>query len=62
MLIKYIKMKNIDLECVNTLIEKRLKLRREHNFEMADKVKEQLIGMGIAVQDTKEGSIFEVVI
>ena len=44
---------------INELIEKRNKAKKEKNFELADKIREELKNMDIQIQDTPNGTIWE---
>ncbi|MEZ0343403.1 MAG: cysteine--tRNA ligase [Caldimicrobium sp.] len=50
------KIKNLGktLEEIEKLIEKRFQARKEKNFELADKIREELKNLGIHLKDTKE--------
>jgi cysteinyl-tRNA synthetase len=42
-------------EEVEALIEARQKARKEKNFSLADQIRQQLLDMGIVLEDTREG-------
>ncbi len=44
---------------INELIQKRSEAKKEKNFELADKIREKLADMGIQIQDTPNGSVWE---
>jgi cysteinyl-tRNA synthetase len=44
---------------INALIQKRSEAKKEKNFEFADKIREELADMGIQIQDTPNGSVWE---
>jgi cysteinyl-tRNA synthetase len=44
---------------ISELIEKRIQAKKEKNFELADKIREELKNMGIQIQDTPEGTVWE---
>ena len=44
------------------LIDRRLELRREKNWEEADKLKQQLLDMGIVLQDGKDSTTYSIAI
>jgi len=46
-------------EKINALIEKRAQAKKEKNFELADKIREELKEMGILIQDTPNGTLWE---
>ena len=48
-------------EYIDKMIEKRNNYKKEKNFEMADKVRDELKDKGIIIKDTREGTIFEIV-
>ncbi len=57
-----VKMKKtgIDLAKVNTLLEKRLNLKKEKDFTGSDAVRDELSAMGISVRDTPEGQKWDI--
>lgn len=55
---------NIDLELesyIREMIDKRSQYKKEKNFEMADKIREELKDKGIIIKDTREGTLYEVI-
>jgi len=44
---------------INELIEKRAQAKKEKDFETADKIREELTSMGIQIQDTPNGTVWE---
>jgi len=44
---------------INELIQKRNEAKKEKNFELADKIREELKNMDISIQDTPNGTIWE---
>ena len=44
---------------IEELIEKRSKAKKEKNYELADKIREELKQMGIMIQDTPNGTVWE---
>jgi len=44
---------------INELIEKRTKAKKEKNYELADKIRDELKNMGIQIQDTPNGTVWE---
>jgi cysteinyl-tRNA synthetase len=46
-------------EKINSLIQKRTEAKKEKNFELADKIRDELISMDIAIQDTPNGTLWE---
>ena len=56
--------KDIDedkLQYINDMIEKRNNYKANRDYDMADKVREELKKQGIIIKDTREGTIFEIV-
>lgn len=54
----------IDEEIVNFInnkIEERNLYKIEKNYEMADKIRDELLDRGIKIKDTREGTIYEIV-
>ncbi|MCB0272409.1 MAG: cysteine--tRNA ligase [Bdellovibrionales bacterium] len=49
-------MDDIDVEKIESLISKRQQARRERNFALADQIRDEIIAMGILVEDSPEGS------
>ena len=46
---------------IEDMIEKRNQYKKEKNFEMADKIREELKEKGILIKDTREGTLYEIV-
>ena len=44
------------------LVDRRLAFRREKNWAEADKLKEQLLAMGIVLKDSKDGTEFSIAV
>ena len=42
------------------MINKRNEAKKERNFELADKIREELLEKNILIKDTREGTIYEV--
>ena len=56
--------KEIDNELVqyiNDMISKRNEYKKNKDFDMADKVRDELKDKGIIIKDTREGTVFEIV-
>jgi len=53
--------KEIDEELINKKIEERALAKQNKDFATADKIREELLSMGIVIKDTREGTIFEVI-
>ena len=54
----------IDEELKNYIekeIEKRNEYKREKNFEMADKIRDELKDKGIIIKDTRDGTLYEII-
>lgn len=54
----------IDEEIVNFInnkIEERNRYKIEKNYEIADKIRDELLDRGIKIKDTREGTIYEIV-
>ena len=45
---------------IEDMIEKRKQYKMEKNFEMADKIREELSNKGIIIRDTREGCVYEI--
>ena len=45
----------VDEEKINELIAKRAEFKKQKDFASADKVRAELLDMGIAIEDTREG-------
>ena len=41
-------------------IEERNEAKKNKNFELADKIRNELLEMGIILKDTREGTTFEI--
>ena len=46
---------------INNKIEERNRYKIEKNYEMADKIRAELLDRGIKIKDTREGTIYEIV-
>lgn len=44
---------------INKLIEKRNEAKKEKNYELADKIRDELKNIGIQIQDTPNGTLWE---
>ena len=53
--------KNVDEEFIKTKIEERKLAKQNKEYDKADKIREELLNMGIIIKDTREGTIFEVI-
>ena len=53
------KNKDVDIEMVNNLIEKRRMAREEKDYEKGDLIRDQLLNMGIFIEDTQEGPVWK---
>ncbi len=51
---------NVDDAYINEKIEERNKAKQEKNYELADKIRSELLEQGIVLKDTREGTIYEV--
>lgn len=45
---------------IDEMINMRKEAKKEHNFELADKIREELLEKNILIKDTREGTIYEV--
>ena len=52
---KKVKNKTINNNSVKLLLEKRLEMRRNNNYEEADKIRKKLLERGICINDTQNG-------
>lgn len=46
---------------INTLIEKRNIAKKDKDYALADKIREELKDMNVVIKDTREGTIFEII-
>ena len=53
------KNKDVDIEMINNLIEKRRMAREEKDYEKSDTIRDQLLNMGIFIEDTQEGPVWK---
>ena len=53
------KNKDVDIEMVNNLIKKRQMAREEKDYEKGDIIRDQLLNMGIFIEDTQEGPVWK---
>ena len=51
---------NIQRTAVNALVDERSLARKDKNFKRSDELRDQLVGMGIAVNDSADGTHWEV--
>ena len=49
---------NIDEDTIQRLIKDRNEARRNKNFDMADKIRDQLKKKGIEIEDTDNGTVW----
>ena len=54
----YGKSENLDKTMIERLIKDRNEARRNKNFDMADKIRNELIKTGIEIEDTSSGTIW----
>ena len=59
---KYYALRQVDKAAVQELVDRRLAFRREKNWAEADKLKEQLLAMGIVLKDSKDGTEFSIAV
>ncbi len=52
--------KDIDEEFIKTKIEERNTAKANKDYDLADKIRNELLEMGIVLKDTREGTIYEV--
>ena len=52
--------KEVDEEYINSRIEERNMAKQNKDFELADKIRDELLEEGIILKDTREGTIFEI--
>ena len=45
----------VDTKKIEELIEKRAQAKKEKNFSLADEIRNQLLDMGVTIEDTREG-------
>lgn len=50
----------VDSEFINSKIEERNEAKKNKNYELADKIRNELLEMGIILKDTREGTTFEI--
>lgn len=60
-LLKEEKVDNELTEYINEMIAKRQEAKKNKNFELADSIRNELLEKGIALKDTREGTVFEVI-
>ncbi len=58
--VKKIQRKAIDVDYVQKQIQERARARKEKDFALADKIREDLLSRGIELQDTPEGTQWDV--
>ena len=52
--------KEVDEDFINKKIEERNNAKLNKDYELADKIRNELLDMGIVLKDTREGTIYEV--
>ena len=52
---------NIDVSYIKEMIEKRSNAKKNKDFALADSIRNELLNKGIALKDTREGTIYEVI-
>lgn len=57
---KYINALNISGDEINKLIKKRIEAKNNKDYEKADKIRNELLEKGIILNDTKEGTIWDI--
>lgn len=50
----------VDTEFINSKIEERNEAKKNKNYELADKIRNELLEMGVILKDTREGTTFEI--
>ena len=50
---------NEDDEFILKKIEERNQAKKDKNYELADQIRNELLGMGIILKDTREGTTYE---
>jgi len=51
----------IDVEHIQQMIDKRTEAKKEKNYALADKIREELKELGVELKDSKDGTTFKVV-
>jgi len=57
---KYLTKLGIEVSVIEGKITERLKAKKNKNFELADKIREELDSMGILLNDTKDGTVWDI--
>lgn len=52
--------KNIKREDIDAIVNKRIEARAQKDFKTSDSLRDQLVAMGISIQDTPQGTYWEV--
>ncbi len=50
---------SIDENHINSLLQQRTDAKKEKNFARADEIRDELTGMGIAIEDTPQGTVWK---
>ena len=50
---------NVDEDKINELIEARKQAKADKDFVRSDAIRDELLGMGIVIKDTREGTLWE---
>jgi cysteinyl-tRNA synthetase len=53
--------KDIDVYFIQKMIDKRTEAKKEKNYVLADKIREELKELGVELKDSKEGTTFKIV-
>jgi len=54
------KRSDLDEGVVNALIAARNSARKEKNFKESDRIRDELVAMGVVLKDTKDGTTWEI--
>jgi len=52
---------DIELNLIEQKIEERTAAKNEKNYVLADKIRDELIALGVELKDSKEGTTFKIV-
>lgn len=50
---------SIDENCINSLLQQRAQAKKDKNFARADEIRTELTAMGIAIEDTPQGTLWK---
>jgi cysteinyl-tRNA synthetase len=53
--------KDIDVNFIQQMIDKRTEAKKEKNYTLADKIREELKALGVELKDSKDGTTYKII-